>query len=296
MDVLTLCDSFCDYSRYMRGLMPDTITKYRTVIRLFCRATTLQKIEQCTEAVLREFFYRGRSERYWSSNTFVTYQRALSVFFAWCVTERHLEANPVAHLERPRIQRALPQRLSADQAQAVLERIANYPYRSRFEQQRDLALIAIGLYAGLRRRELLKLKVADIDVEHRSIFVREGKGGKDRIVPLNPALAGILERYLVERRRVRRTCPSFLTSAQSDRGLSVNALRKILAKLQRITKTAFRAHTLRHSFATLMLEGGCDLFSLSRMMGHNEIRTTTLYLAASPEHLRAQMAKHPLTE
>ena len=60
-------------------------------------------------------------------------------------------------------------------------------------------------------------------------------------------------------------------------------------------QTRFHLHTLRHTFATLMLEGGCDIFALSKMMGHSDIKTTTIYLAASPQHLRAQIAKHSLS-
>jgi integrase len=81
--------------------------------------------------------------------------------------------------------------------------------------------------------------------------VREGKGGKDRIVPIAPALAEILDRYLEERRHAGRTCPEVFASAFRDSAVSVEALRKIFAKLQRITKLCFHPHSLRHTFATL---------------------------------------------
>lgn len=295
MRIDSLCAQFCDYSRFIRGFLPDTVARYGTVIRLFQRRTGLQDISECTNRSVQDFFYRGRSERGWSSNTFVTYHKSLNVFFRWCVATGHLPANPIDGLERPRIHRVMPRRLTALEAEQFLERIANYPYRAGFERQRDLALVATGLYAGLRRRELLRLQLIDVDTANRSIFVRQGKGAKDRIVPMAPVLADILVRYLDHRRRAGRTCPEVFTSIHRDGGLTVDGMRKVVRKLQRITKTSFRAHTLRHTFATLMLEGGCDLFSLSRMMGHSDIKTTTIYLAASPEHLRAQIAKHPLS-
>lgn len=68
-----------------------------------------------------------------------------------------------------------------------------------------------------------------------------------------------------------------------------------LEKLQRLSGRRIRAHQLRHTFATLMLEGGCDIYTLSQMMGHSDLRTTAIYLGASVEHMRAQMAKHPLS-
>src|SRR4029077_7092912 len=77
-------------------------------------------------------------------------------------------------------------------------------------------------------------------------------------------------------------------------GLTDEVLRGLIETLQKSSGLSFTVHQLRHTFATLMLEGGCDIYSLSRMMGHEDIKTTTIYLAASAEHLRAQMTKHPL--
>ena len=72
--------------------------------------------------------------------------------------------------------------------------------------------------------------------------------------------------------------------------------KNLTKKMKDVSKIKFSAHKLRHTFATLMLEGGCDIYSLSRMMGHSDIKTTAIYLAASAEHLRSQMTKHPLND
>ena len=69
-----------------------------------------------------------------------------------------------------------------------------------------------------------------------------------------------------------------------------------MEQIRKSSKIVFTIHKLRHTFATLMLEGGCDIYSLSRMMGHSDIKTTTIYLSASAEHLRGQMTKHPLND
>jgi site-specific recombinase XerD len=79
-------------------------------------------------------------------------------------------------------------------------------------------------------------------------------------------------------------------------GLTEISLKRLVAKIRNATGMSFTIHKLRHTFATLMLEGGCDIYSLSKMMGHSDIKTTTIYLAASAEHLRAQMVKHPLND
>jgi len=126
------------------------------------------------------------------------------------------------------------------------------------------------------------------------IFVRLGKGNKDRIIPMSFTLAQSLNRYLVERRKQQKTCPEFFTSSNRNIGFTSSGLKLLVNQLKKASGLEFTIHKLRHTFATLMLEGGCDIYSLSKMMGHSDIKTTTIYLSASAEHLRSQVVKHPL--
>jgi len=294
MDILNLCDQFCDYSTYIRGYAAETIRRYRSVVKQLRRQAEVRDIGECTEERLRAFFYRGRQERQWSANSFVTIHKSLTVFFRWCVEHGHLAANPIDAIELPRIPKRLPPRLSQQEALRLLEVVHNYPWPYTFQRHRNYAILATFVFAGLRKRELLRLQMVNVDLENQSIFVRQGKGGKDRFIPVSSTLAGILGRYLEERGRLRKTCPEFFTSLNRDMGFTDQGLRRLVAAARRMTGLSFHLHTLRHTFATLMLEGGCDIFSLSRMMGHSDIKTTTIYLAASATHLRAQMIKHPL--
>ncbi len=77
-------------------------------------------------------------------------------------------------------------------------------------------------------------------------------------------------------------------------GFTSSGLKRLVGQLKKASGLSFTIHKLRHTFATLMLEGGCDIFSLSKMMGHSDIKTTTIYLSATAEHLRSQITKHPL--
>ena len=294
MEIRTLNEQFCEYSRYIRGYSPDTIRRYRATIGLLQRSAQLTQITECTEEAVRAFFYRGRMEKDWSAGTFVTYHKSLVVFFRWCVQQGHLPANPTDGIEVPKAAKPLPPKLGKQDAMRVLEHVQNAQYPYRFQRYRNHAIVATFMFAGLRKKELLGLNVADVDIEARSIFVRRGKGAKDRLVPMSATLAGILRRYLDDRQRVMKTCPSFFASLNRDKGLTETGLKRLLKRIQEGTGLKVTSHRLRHTFATLMLEGGCDIFSLSRMMGHSDIKTTTIYLAATAEHLRAQMAKHPL--
>jgi len=127
-----------------------------------------------------------------------------------------------------------------------------------------------------------------------SIFIRCGKGKKDRIVPMSDCLGEILRGYVKERQRRQKTVPEFFTKHNENEKLTEDSLRCIVDTLRTSSGFSFTVHQLRHTFATLMLEGGCDIYSLSRMMGHENINTTTIYLSASAEHLRSQITKHPL--
>lgn len=294
MDIATLSQQFCDHSNHILGLSPDTIARYRTVIRLLQSGIGINRIDQCTQENVRQFFYRGRAERHWSASTFATYRKSLAVFFRWCVAHRHLPENPVDGIEVPKSPRSLPPKLTRQQALRVLEVAQNYPYPYEFLRHRNHAVLATVLYAGVRKKELQRLKLMDVDLDNRSIFVRRGKGAKDRIVPMDAPLVEILRRYLADRRRLGKTCPEFFTSLNRDMGLTNEGLKRLVKLISRASGVRFTLHGLRHTFATLMLEGGCNLFALSQMMGHSDIKTTTIYLAATADHLRAQMAKHPL--
>jgi site-specific recombinase XerD len=294
MEFLALSEQFCDEARYLRGFSPETIRRYRGALGLLRRRAGLERLEDYTEERIREFFYRGRKEYRWSTSTFVSYHKSLVVFFRWCVSRGLLATSPVDGIETPRIEKRLPARLSAADAQRLLDCVLNCPYPYRFLRYRNHALLAMALFAGLRKSELLHLQLHDLDLEHRSLFVRQGKGQKDRIVPLSATLVPILGRYLEERARLRKSCPEVFTSLNRDLALTSEGIKGIVLSARRVSGLEFHLHTLRHSFATLMLEGGCDLFALSKMMGHSDIKTTTIYLAASAEHLRAQITKHPL--
>lgn len=207
-----------------------------------------------------------------------------------------MERNPVADIEMPKVEKRLPPKLTKQETLRLLEIVYNYPYDYKFLRYRNHAIFSTFVFAGLRKKELLNLQYADVDIENLTIFVRQGKGSKDRIIPMSYTLAQTLKRYLEERKRLNKTCPEFFASLNRNIGLTNTGLKRLVYKMKETSRIDFTIHKLRHTFATLMLEGGCDIYSLSRMMGHSDIKTTTIYLAASTEHLRGQMMKHPLND
>lgn len=199
-------------------------------------------------------------------------------------------------MEMPKTEKKLPPKLTKQEALRLLEIVYNYPYPYTYQRYRNYAIFATFVYAGLRKSELLRLKMVDVDLANQSIYIHQGKGSKDRIVPISTTLFGILKRYLDHRARLNKTCPEFFTSLNRNMGFTETGMKRVVEFARKASGIPFSVHKLRHTFATLMLEGGCDIFSLSKMLGHSDIKTTTIYLAASPEHLRSQMRKHPLND
>ncbi len=293
-----LLQQFCDYSKFIRGYSPYTINRYRQAIGFYLKNNDIHDVSDITEANLRQFFLNGRIKRGWSANTCIVYHKSFTVFFRWCREQGYMAAGEalVANIELPKLEKRLPPKLTKQDALRLLEVVYNYPYDYHFLRNRNHAIFAMFLYAGLRKSELLRLHVTDVDFENLTIFVRQGKGSKDRIIPMSHTLAQSLKRYEGERKRLRKTCPEFFTSLNRNCGFTDTGIKRLVSKIRTASKIEFTIHKLRHTFATLMLEGGCDIYSLSRMMGHSDIKTTTIYLAASAEHLRGQMGKHPLND
>lgn len=294
MDIEVLTRQFFDYSLFIKGYSKETVRRYKQSMFPYFKRAGIAKIEDVNPKNIKEYFMYGRVERKWKPRTYIIFYRSITVFFRWCAGNGFMEGNPLEGIELPKVEKRLPPKLTKQEALRLLEIVYNYPYEHRFVQCRNHAIFATFLYAGLRRGELANLKYSDVDVENLTIFVRQGKGGKDRIIPMSHTLAQSLSRYLAERKRLNRTCPEFFASYTRNMGFTADGLKHLVLNLRKVSNVKFSIHRLRHTFATLMLEGGCDIYSLSRMMGHSDIKTTTIYLAASAEHLRSQMMKHPL--
>ncbi|MBT5016794.1 tyrosine-type recombinase/integrase [Candidatus Peregrinibacteria bacterium] len=294
MNILELHDRFCQEAEVIKNYRPSTIKYYQSAIHQFLKFSKLEWLEEITTEKLRDFLYNGRIERKWTAETFIFYHKSLRAFFKWCVGRDHISENPILSIELPRKEKKLPKRISKDQAQFLLEHAFNRKNTYRFEGYRNVAVLAVILYSGLRASETLNLKMSEVDLKNNILNVVSGKGAKDRVVPICLPLRRYLIDYLKDRDRLNRECISFFTSVRGDIPFTYNGLKKVVEVLRKETGIKFSAHRLRHTFATLMLEGGCDLFSLQKMMGHSDIKTTTIYLSTTVGHLQEQIRKHPL--
>lgn len=290
-EITNLHNRFCQYSLAFKGNTPRTIQWYKTDFRGFQRFANIENIEQLTKHLIEDFILHGKLERNWQAQTIRLRLQSLSLFLAWCVQEEYIKENPCDKIPKPKLPKRIPKHLTKDQAQRLLDWTRNYPYDYKFDKKRAIAIIATFIYTGIRKAELSNLKKEDVDIENKTLYVRNGKCSKDRMIPLHETLIEALTYYLKDRKRMKKTCPYFFTAMRQDSMMGESVIKRLVEKLRKKSKIEFYPHLLRHTFATLMLEGGCNLYALSQMMGHSDIKTTTIYLSATKAHLEGQITK-----
>jgi integrase/recombinase XerC len=200
---------------------------------------------------------------------------ALATFFRYLHKRENIENTAIALISRPRAKKPLPRALTPQDARAVADNIGDAT-DAPFQQARDTALMCLLYGAGLRINEALSLNISDLPTAGNALRVT-GKGNKQRIVPLLPAIRAALETYLKLHPKPQRAEPLFL----GTRGGRLNAgvVQKTLRDFRRLAGLPEHAtpHALRHSFATHLLAGGADLRSIQELLGHASLSTTQRY-------------------
>jgi integrase/recombinase XerD len=215
------------------------------------------------------------------------------MFYRFCVSEEKIETNPARLLGIPKLHQHLPDILSRDEVEALLSQ----PDVQTVLGKRDKAMLELLYATGLRVTELIDLRVNNINLD--AGFVRTmGKGSKERIVPMGSQAMDALRQYLGGGRAslLKRGGSSCLFLSSRGRSMTRQGFWKIIKGyamkagiVRRVTP-----HTLRHSFATHLLEGGADLRSVQVMLGHSDISTTQIYTHVAREKLRSIHEKyHP---
>jgi len=231
----------------------------------------------------------------YASTTLARKIAATKSFFKFMTDEHKIQQNPTENIASLKVGRSLPKPISVTQARRLLEEAAkeNTP-----EARRDKAMLELLYASGMRVSELVSLNVGDIDIAGG--FVRcLGKGNKERMIPLYPRATQSIEQYLKEARPhiagAKVTETALFLNVRGER-LTRQGLWQILksyAKTARI-EVDVTPHTLRHSFATHMLNGGADLRMVQELLGHANISTTQVYTHLTSEHVRRTYEKsHP---
>jgi integrase/recombinase XerD len=274
-------DDFIAYLRSEKGLSPHSIEAYGRDIKGF-----VEKFSPpfCQEQIIQHLSFL-KNQGY-ASSSIARALIALKVFCRFLFREEILEKDISHAIESPKLWQLLPEVLSMEEA----ERLLNLPFVGTDRGARDKAILELLYGSGLRVSELCDLTLYSVDEEGVKVL---GKGGKERVVPIGKKALAAIDHYLGFRDR----CPSErLFLSRRGKPLNRGAVWRIVkhyAKKAGIEKSV-SPHTLRHSFATHLLEMGADLRVIQEMLGHANIATTDRYTHVSASHLQESFFKfHP---
>ena len=291
-----LIKNFKNYLKIERNLSQNTITSYLfdlQKLNIFLQENNFSSNpSHIKESTLKKFVYKISKEIKPSSQARII--SGIKRFFDFLILENILNENPLENIETPKIGSKLPTTLTVKEIDKLIDSI---DIKSK-NKIRNKAIIEILYSCGLRVSELITLKVSDLYFTE-SIIKVTGKGNKERFVPISKGAINYIEKYLNEVRifqKIKKGSEDTLFLNERGSGLSRVMIYIILndLKIKAEINKKIGPHTLRHSFATHLLENGADLITIQNMLGHENIVTTERYLHVNRKHLVESISKyHP---
>jgi site-specific recombinase XerD len=288
---------FLDYCRLERRLAPLTCSAYERDVGGcidFLEREGIAMVTEVSPADLRRFLADEATRRPAPASQARTVA-ALKCFFRFLVENEQLDRDPALVLRTPKKRESLPDVLDRRELARLLgatERVGVWEREHDGKRERDRLLLALFAYAGLRRSELLGLDWADVDLERRLLRVRKAKGGRQRVVPVHPALEPLFVDYL--RVRAGDTEPALFVGVQGKR-LSQTIMTKTFLRYARAAGVTERKrvtpHTLRHAFASELLRAGANLRQIQELLGHKHLDSTQRYTRVTAHELRSAVKR-----
>jgi integrase/recombinase XerD len=289
----------------VKGYTEQTLLGVERYLRDFiawCDTRALERPQEITKPILETyqrylFYYRKRNGAPLSFTSQRGKLSPLKGFFKWLTKNNYLLSNPASELELPRTVRRLPKHvLTVEEVEAVMGQVdLTDPLGIR-----DRAVLEALYSTGMRRMELINLQVPDIDRERGTVLIRQGKGRKDRIIPIGERALYWIDRYVTRVRLHLVVGADDLTLFLTRSGERFNDcwLSNTVARYVDQANLGKRGacHLFRHTMATLMLENGCDIRFIQAMLGHAELSTTQIYTQVAIRVLKQMhAATHPGT-
>ena len=287
---LELIDQFIDYYWLSTGASKNTLAAYRSDLKIFNKWLVEKQITLVHSKHIQDYF-SDRQKNNIGSSTQARILTCLHSFYQYLLTNQLIEEDPTEHLSHPKLEKKLPVFLNIQEVEKLLEA----PNSSSLFGQRDRAMLELLYSCGLRVSELINLSCHNINLKEEFIRIH-GKGNKERVLPMGEMAIDYLMKYETNAR------PVLLKNGQSDsyflsnRGRAMSRqnffyIIKAYANQVGIDKP-LSPHSLRHAFATHLVQKGADLRSVQLMLGHSDISSTQLYTHIQNAQLKKQHAKH----
>ncbi len=276
-------DAFSQHLVVEKGLAANTVSAYMADLQRFCDHMAAVDFPLHREAIT--YYLSARRQDGIAARSTARELSAIKAFCRYLNERGELHTDPSLYVQTPNLSQRLPSVLTYEEVESLLQA----PDTMTAGGKRDAALLEVMYATGLRASELVGLRLADVDMAGGYVKAR-GKGGKERFIPLGELAVLQLDDYLASGRpellKQRQTSDLFLN--RSGRAMSRQSVWKIVKKYVQwagIDKP-ISPHTLRHAFATHLLEGGADLRSLQQLLGHADIATTQIYTHIVQQRLR----------
>ena len=285
-----LIDQFIDFYWLTTGASKNTLSAYRSDLKIFSQWLNETSLIEVNKKLIQDYFLYRQSTKI-SSSTQSRVLTCLHSFYQFLLDNNLLNTNPTEQLSYPKLEKKLPVFLNIQEVEKLLEA----PNISSLFGQRDRAMLELLYSCGLRVSELINLSYHNINIKEEFIRIH-GKGNKERILPMGEIAIDYLTTYESNSR------PILLKNGQSDsyflsnRGKAMSRqnffyIIKAYATQAGIDKP-LSPHSLRHAFATHLVQKGADLRSVQLMLGHSDISSTQLYTHIQNAQLKAQHEKH----
>jgi len=285
-----LIDQFIDYYWLSTGASKNTLAAYRSDLKIFNKWLAGKSLISVNSKYIQDYF-SDRQKNNISSSSQARILTCLHSFYQYLLSNQLIKKDPTEQLSQPKLEKKLPVFLNIQEVEKLLEA----PSSSSLFGQRDRAMLELLYSCGLRVSELINLSYHNINLKEEFIRIH-GKGNKERVLPMGEIAIDYLMKYETNAR------PMLLKNGQSDsyflsnRGSAMSRqnffyIIKAYANQVGIDKP-LSPHSLRHAFATHLVQKGADLRSVQLMLGHSDISSTQLYTHIQNAQLKAQHAKH----
>lgn len=283
-------DSFLFEKSINEGLSLKTIEGYKTSFNLLFlnKYVDVENFATYTEINFKYMLWEAFLKNNWSSNTYNRYRKELKVFCDYLLKNNHIEKNPFDNIEPRKVKKNLPKALNVKQVKELINRIEEIYENNDFLSLRNKTIMYCYIYTWCRLSEILKLKNSEIDFINKIIRINQWKGNKDRIVPLTNELSDILIKYLLKKRN-SRIFWDLLFTTKNWFELTKKDIYRIVKKIKENLSFDFTPHILRHTFATELVRKDIDIYKVSKVLWHSNVKTTQIYMGLTIKDVSDQL-------
>ena len=289
-----LIDEFCEYLKVQRNYSDYTILNYRKDLEEYVEFLNESKYkydDMDYKKCINYLLYLDKKNL--KKNSVSRRLSSLRTFYKYLVLTNNTSSNPFLLVSSPKKEKRIPKFINYQ----GIEEIFNIPNIKTSEGQRERVILEVLYGSGVRVSELVNIKIKDIDFDNKTILIF-GKGSKERIVSFGEPALDAINLYIKEGRKelLDKKESEYLIVGKEKESLTTRRIEQIVNKL--IEKTSIKMnitpHMFRHTFATHLLDQGCDLIAVQELLGHESLSSTEIYTHISNEHLREVYLKcHP---